>query len=229
MSPDPAGSDENQLANDIAAKYTGIVTSWLRKTISQNVVSLIDKEQLRSEILFDLIQQLRQVAPRVCEPNEVVSICKTITDHRALDAIKCARRLKRIRETEGNANPSVVELQDRSSSSRPDLVMETNETIAVVLDSLDENHRKVFELKRLGWTTKQIANKLDVSIRTIQVRLTTIRGVLNRVREKENPTSNLQPPTSNLQPPTSNNQQPTTNNRRPTTEGQVHLTLCKIK
>ncbi len=62
MSPDPAGSDENQFANEIAAKYTGIVTSWLRKTISQNVVSLIDKEQLRSEILFDLIQQLRQVA-----------------------------------------------------------------------------------------------------------------------------------------------------------------------
>ena len=208
MSPDPVRSHENQIANETAAKYTGIVTSWLRKTISQNVVSLIDKEQLRSEILFDLILQLRKVAPRVCEPNEVISICKTITDHKALDAIKCARRLKRIRETDGNANPSVVELQDRSSSSRPDLVFETDETIAIVLDSLDENHCEVFELKRLGWTTEQIANKLDVSIRTIQVWLTTIRGVLNRVREKENAPSN---------------------NQQPTTVGQVHLTLCKIK
>lgn len=154
MGVDPAGIDENQLATEILAEYTGLTTSWLKKLISRKWVSMIDVELLRSSILYALIRQLRKVAPRDYEPNDVVAICRTIAAHKAQDAVKCAMSLKRPRASDYDSDRDVCELQDHGSSSSPNLILEADELFVAINNSLDENHRQVFELKRIGWSTQ---------------------------------------------------------------------------
>ena len=161
MALDSAGSNENQFAEQIVATYTGLVTSWLRKMISGSMVSLIDSEELRSKILFDLICELRKHQSRAYEPDEIVCICRTITNHNTLDAIKYAKRLKRHCCIADHSLIEMDKLRDFSISLRPEVNMEVGELVAAMHDSLDAHHWQVFELKCLGWANEEIANGCD--------------------------------------------------------------------
>ena len=224
MAPDSADSNGNQFAEHIVATYTALVTSWLRKMISGSMVSVIDSEELRSKILFDLICELRKVESRTYEPDEIVCICRTITNHNTLDAIKYAKRLKRRCGVGHHSLIDMDKLRDFSISLRPEVNVEVGELVAAMRDSLDADHLEVFERKRLGWANIDIANQLEVCVRTIQFRLTLIRVVLKKILEVRNTSSNVQRPTSNVQRPTSNVQRPTSNHQSPITNHQSPIT-----
>ncbi len=201
MALHPSGSSENQFAEVIVASYTALVTSWLRKMISRSMTPFIDSEALRSKILFHLICELRKIDSRILEAEEIVCICRTITNHNTLDAIKYSKRLKRRCGIRYHSLVDIDNLRVFSTSLLPEVHAEVRELLAGMRVELDADHFAVFELKRLGWANRDIANELEVSIRTIQCRITLIRVVLKKILEVRSAERD-QPPTTNHQPPT---------------------------
>lgn len=99
--------------------------------------------------------------------NETIPLCWTIANHRAINAVRNARRLKRNCPTELEREP--VEVQpDRKDCNRPDIVVEFNDFRSVILGCLEPIKRRVVELKILNWTHREIADELGVSLTALK-------------------------------------------------------------
>ena len=158
----------------IVAQYTGLITSWLNSMIRRELKSSIDIEQLVLMILDELIRHLRKTRSDVPAHEEIVRICRTITNHRVIDAVRFAERRKRMIPTQNDLRVDLEILQERDESKRSDYQVELDDFIAVLEAALEHTLREVVERKRLGCTNQQIASDLHVSIRTIQSRLKKI-------------------------------------------------------
>ena len=155
-------------AAEIYFSHEKLVQRWVRRLVPVSLRDWIDSDQLQLLILHELIERLRN---RMCEVdidrNETIPLCWTIANHRAINAVRNARRLKRNCPTELEREP--VEVQpDRKDCNRPDIVVEFNDFRSVILGCLEPIKRRVVELKILNWTHREIADELGVSLTALK-------------------------------------------------------------
>ncbi len=223
-------------SNDIVAQYTGLILSWLNGMIRRELRSSIDIEQLASKILTELINHLREKFGDTLCDDEIVRICRTITNHRVVDEVRFAERGKRMIPTQNHASLDLEVFHIRDDSLRPDLQVEQDDFIEVLKTLLDITHRELVELKELGWTNQEIAVELHVSIRTVQSRFKTIVTAVNTLLQKSDQLStiNHQPSTISHQPsaishqPETRNPKPETRNPKPETRNRSSIVFTKI-
>ena len=175
-------------SDEIAAQYTGLIRSWLYTMIRFDLVSSIDIEQLASKILFELICYLRKTSGDSLEHDGLVRICRTITKRKVADEIRFHRRQIRLSTDQNLARLELNMLHRCNDTSRPEHQVERDDFISVFLTSLDVTHRRLVELKQIGWTNSELATEFRVSIRTIQSRFRTIEHALQEaLRRSEHP------------------------------------------
>ena len=106
-----------------------------------------DIEQLASKILTELINHLREKFGDTLCDDEIVRICRTITNDRVVDEVRFAERRKRMIPTQDHALLDLEVFMIRDDSLRPDLQVEQDDFIEVLKTLLDSTHRELVELK----------------------------------------------------------------------------------
>ncbi len=188
-------------SDELAAQFTGLIKSWLKKMVRRGLASSIDEEQLASTILFDLIRCVGKLDGESLEHGVLVRICRTITNRKVSNAVIFAQRRNHVLATQNDPRFDLNEFPDWDKQLLPEQQVELDDFIMVLESSLDAKNREIVELKRMGWTNEEIALKLEVSIRTIQSRYETIEmacDVLQKKSDHPSPISHLPSPISHL-------------------------------
>ena len=182
-------------SNHIVATYAGLVTSWLNRLIGQELTTSIDVEQLATDILHELICYLRdrETTRDPLGENEIRRICRTITIHRMINAVRFAERQKRRIPTQYHTRLDLDLLHESDHCLRPDFQIEQDDFMAVLKSLIDFRQREQFELRQLGWTNQDIAAELHVSLRTVRSRFKTIEKAAHALLKKSDQPSTLNP------------------------------------
>ena len=75
---------------------------------------------------------------------------------------------------------------DRRDCNRPDIVVEFNDFVSVILGCLEPINRRVVELKILDWTHREIADEIGVSLTALKAMRKEIADTTSRIIEKSN-------------------------------------------
>lgn len=175
-------------SDQITAKYTGLIMSWLYKMIRHDLAPDIDIEQLATTIVFELICYLDKTSAGCFDEDGLIRICRTITNRKVADEIRFHRRQIRLASAQNYAQLDLNIVPGCADTSRPEHQIELDDFISVFLASLDVTHRELVERKLLGWTNDELATEFRVSIRTIQSRIHTIERALRAaLRRSDHP------------------------------------------
>ena len=180
--------------DEVVKKYGIVVHRLVRERVPSYLQ--IDIDELASRAVFDLVCYLRKVSltNQSLKPIDIFAICRVLANHRAINAVKYERRLKRARPIQNGILLVADTLIDGSDSVNPEQRLESEETLTAFLAFLDGDLRNTIELKRQGWTNQRIASELGISIRMVQIRLREIERIARfrwQMRQRQNQGSRL--------------------------------------
>ena len=211
--------DRAEFETAIYQAHDLLVKCWIRRFVPAKLRESIDADQLKLEILTNLIEVLWNRADLVeIESDEAILLCWTITKRRAIDSLRKRGRLKRNIRMEIIELGVVEEPSDEGDFGRPDRVAEFNDFLSVILVSLEPQKRRVLELKRLEWTHREIAEELGITLRKLATVRKEIADATRRILERsERPAINRPSSPLNFLQSTDDRRQ-TTDDRRQTTD-----------
>ena len=215
--------DRAEFETAIYQAHDLLVKSWIRRFVPAKLRESIDADQLKLEILNDLIDAVGNRMNEVdIDEDEAIILCWTITKRRAIDSLRKAGRLKRNIRIEFIELGAVGEPSVQGDFGRPDRVTEFNDFLGVILVSLEPQKRCVLELKRLEWTHCEIAEELGITLRKLATVRKEIADTTRRIMERsERPAINR--PSSSL------NFLQSTDDRRQTTASLDQLISTILK
>ena len=222
--------DRAEFETAIYQAHDLLVKCWIRRFVPAKLRESIDTDQLKLEILNDLIDAVGNRVNEVdIDEDEAIILCWTITKRRAIDSLRKSGRLKRNIRIEFIELGAVGEPSHEGDFGRPDRVAEFNDFLSAILVSLEPQKRRVLELKRLEWTHCEIANELGITLRKLATVRKKIADATRRIIEQSNrPAINRLPSPLNDLPFVINRQQ-TTDNRRQTTDSLDQLISTNLK
>ncbi len=132
----------------LAAQFTGLIKSWLKRMVCRGVASSIDEEQLASTILLDLIRYIRKSKEYRLQHADLVRICRTITKRRVSNAVVFARRRNLVLPAQNDPPLDLNELSNFGTQLPPEYQVELDDFIGVLKESLDAKNREIVEFKR---------------------------------------------------------------------------------
>lgn len=178
------GSTEGAFDGLFARAQTGDQDAWeelfrecypkvirvVRRRLNQPMRSLYDSADFASDVWRSLLAK----SDRFDFPNihsllaflEKAATQKVIDEHRKLHSQK--RDQTRTMSLDANADGLTAGMQVPSTDPTPSQYAVANEGWQRVNERLDETHRRVLEMARQGYTTREIADSVKWSMRKVQ-------------------------------------------------------------
>lgn len=142
----------------------------------------LDTIDLVQSVHRSLMIGLRDARFDITSPQKLIALAVTIVQRKAA---KHWRHLKRQQRLSGHdeSNDDLVETMLSLRSSSDDAMSElvTRELLAQWLDKMDSLERQLVELRLEGYSTVEIAQKLDLDADVLRVKLSRLR---KRLRER---------------------------------------------
>ena len=194
--------DDNRFESfeTIAAKYSKLISTRVRKRVTACRAYGIDLEQLENDIHLDFIRQLVLHDWRSLARRDMVAILWTIVDHQVIKAIEHEKCSKRFRPDVTGQRIDENCVPDPHFGAAPELEVDLEDFVSYLVQLLSQNHQRVLAMKRQGWSNVQISQGLHMSIRSVQIILNSIEQMTrNELSKLDQPRliQNQEPRTKN--------------------------------
>jgi RNA polymerase sigma-70 factor (ECF subfamily) len=178
-------SGDEDAARELFQIYEERLLGLARQRISQRFGSRLDPEDVVQSVFRTFFTRSKEGKFQVEKADDVWKLLARITVHKTFRQIAFHRAAKRnvnMEKTQGDdPHDYVLSLLDRGPT--PEMANQFLDQVEHLVNRLSPNHREILELRMQGYKDVEIAEKLNVSDRTIrrameQVRLCAEQGGL---------------------------------------------------
>lgn len=167
---------------ELVSRYTpellGLITARMNDQLQQRVAP----EDILQEVLFSFCARQQRGEYDLTNRDQFLDLVVTISLNKVCSAARREQRHRRdIRRDQsldapGPTDRSLLDLPDRGATP-PDVVAEVAEEIERLLASLPPECREVALLRVEGYTTEEMAQKIDRTPRTVERRMERVRAL----------------------------------------------------
>jgi RNA polymerase sigma factor (sigma-70 family) len=177
-SPDPATRD--RAISELVSRFTPELLDLIAGRMNQRLQARVAPEDILQEVLLSFCNRQRRGEYDLANRDQFLDLIVTISLHKVCSAARREQRQRRdVRREQSLASLSPT---DQSSpdfadprTTPPDVVAEIAEEIERLLAGLPTECREVALLRLEGYTTEEIARKVDRTPRTVERRLERVR------------------------------------------------------
>jgi RNA polymerase sigma-70 factor (ECF subfamily) len=168
---------DEDAARELFELYVDRLVSLARQRISQRLGSRVDPEDVVQSVFRTFFKRTKDGTFTVEKPDDLWKLLARITVHKTFRQIAFHRAAKRNVDLEAAQSPGAQErllsLLDRGPT--PEMANQFVDQIENFLTRLSPKDREILELRMQGYKDVEIAEKLNISDRTI-------RRLMERVR-----------------------------------------------
>jgi RNA polymerase sigma-70 factor, ECF subfamily len=169
---------DEDAARQLFDRYAEQLVLLARRRISQRLASRIDAEDIVQSVFRTFFHRAKQGQFHLEEPDDICKLLARITAHKTFRQIAFHRRAKRDASQETAQGDDAQDLLMKLMMAEP-----SPEEAAAFLDQLqhflaklEDEERRILELRMEGYNNVEIAHRLGISDRKI-------RRLMERVRE----------------------------------------------
>jgi RNA polymerase sigma-70 factor (ECF subfamily) len=164
----------------LTGKYEAKVRLVARVLLGPALRPYLDSMDLVQSVHRSLMLGLRQQKFNVSSPEQLVALALTMVRRKVARQWRHLQRQKREQSDPGDsANLPQLLAGLSSPDAEPARAAEINEAIHNLCNNLDEPERRLMEMRLQGYTTAEIADKLQIHPIALRVRLSRLRQRLH--------------------------------------------------
>lgn len=185
---DPAARD--RAIAELVSRYTPELLGLIAARMNQRLQQRVAPEDILQDVLLSFCNRQRRGDYTLANRDEFLDLIVTISLNKVCSAARREQRLRRDARREQSfdapthAGLSPIDPAD-PRVAQPDVVAEVAEEIERLLAGLPPECREVALLRLEGYTTAEIARKLDRTPRTVERRLGRVRELWGVDRSAE--------------------------------------------
>jgi RNA polymerase sigma factor (sigma-70 family) len=184
---------DSQAVEKLWNRYLEKLVGLARTQLSNMPRRAVDEEDIALSVFDSFFKAIKEGRfPQLTDRNDLWQLLFHLTEHKAIDQIRHERRIKRggghvrgesafIVDVAAN-NPGISQVVGENPT--PEFAAIVAEECQRLLGQLDDDLRPVAVAKMENYTNKEIAEKLDCSVSTVERSLRLIRKIWQTVREK---------------------------------------------
>ena len=169
---------DEDAARQLFDRYAEQLVVLARRRISQRLASRIDAEDIVQSVFRTFFHRAKQGQFHLAEPDDVCKLLARITAHKTFRQIAFHRRAKRDagQETAQGDDAQDLLMKLMMAEPSPEEATAFLDQLQHFLAKLEDEERRILELRMEGYNNVEIAGRLGISDRKI-------RRLMERVRE----------------------------------------------